>query len=186
MLSRFSSTRYTACIRSSFDGAADTAVGQLHHVLLDSNQELTVDVDIAKLIHQHRNAKGIEILEDVVQQRSFLPLPRKPVMMVTGRRVSGRVGIFSMGGGGSGWVDGWMGGWVDGWMGGWVSEVEENGGSQGDGGWRDGEPDLSVLRVEFLGSGFCISPIPYSLFPIPYSLFPIPYSLFPYSLFPFT
>jgi hypothetical protein len=44
--------------------AADAAVGQLHHVLLDGDQELTVDIDVAKFIHQHRNAKGIEVLQE--------------------------------------------------------------------------------------------------------------------------
>ena len=53
------------------NGAADTAVGQLHHVLLDGDQKLAVDIDIAKFIHQHGNAKGVEVLQNVVQQSGF-------------------------------------------------------------------------------------------------------------------
>ena len=53
------------------DVAADTAVGEIDDVpiVLDSDDELGVDVDRTEVVHQHRDPKAVIAGQDAVQQR---------------------------------------------------------------------------------------------------------------------
>ena len=53
------------------DSAADAAIAELHHVLINGGQQLAIDIDIAKFIHQNRNFEVLIVGQNVVEQGSF-------------------------------------------------------------------------------------------------------------------
>ena len=53
------------------DRAADAAIAQLHHVFAGGDDQVVVDADFAKLIHEHGGFEPLLVAEDVVQQGGF-------------------------------------------------------------------------------------------------------------------
>ena len=57
--------------KSSRYGAADAAVSKADRVFLHTHNELRIDIDGAKVIHQHSHAQTMLCMKNAVEQRGF-------------------------------------------------------------------------------------------------------------------